>query len=600
MAERREIVFQDLGALCEPRRNISDLRELYKWNAVPYETAKYRGTMLTALQKARPEDVSLDPGLEGYYMIYVGLPVYDGNRMRMRLSGEDEWMLLAPSTQSGYPYHSVEESFWRVADMTGQKVFFGKHKAGRDHDAMLAWLRFVPMDEASVAAWKADMERKDTKRIYATNDMHYRLCTDCPDTLIDWRGVVKDYEDSDVEWLSVENILIFDGECTTGNEDNFAFCRTADELVQRRIKKYYTKEMLADLMQYGHRQGLKMCISLRMGAWGIEYRGDQMYFANQFKDAHPELRCVDRDGSPIDALSYAYPEVREYVIDQFVQMGELGCDAVEMIFVRGVPYVLFEKPVIDRFRAEYGEDPRKLPLDDERLNKVHCAIMTEFVRELRAALDAKRGKGKVGLHARVLYSLYDSRMVAVDAEEWAKEGLVTGVISYPQRVRELLDGDVWADKPGGEIDLRKYAKYVRESKVLPIMRKSNFNTIEPVADSRGVLRGPADQKERVAEFMRLEKEYGVKVYFEIMPRWMPTLEYKARALELYDAGAERISLWDTYGRVFSRSTWSMIRRLGHKDELPGYESGEGVYYSMQRLLKVGDKDVSRYVPAWGG
>ena len=42
--------------------------------------------------------------------------------MRMRLSGEDEWMLLAPSTQSGYPYHSVEESFWRVADMTGVKV----------------------------------------------------------------------------------------------------------------------------------------------------------------------------------------------------------------------------------------------------------------------------------------------------------------------------------------------------------------------------------------------------------------------------------------------------------------------------------------------
>ena len=100
MAERKEVVFSDLGVLCEPKRNISDVRELYKWNAVPYETAKYKGSMLTSLQKGRPEDVSMDPGLEGYYMIYVGLPVYDGNRMRMRLSGEDEWMLLSPSTSS--------------------------------------------------------------------------------------------------------------------------------------------------------------------------------------------------------------------------------------------------------------------------------------------------------------------------------------------------------------------------------------------------------------------------------------------------------------------------------------------------------------------
>jgi hypothetical protein len=556
--------------------------------------------MLTSLHKGRPEDVWLDPKLEGYYMIYVGLPRYYGNRLRMRLSGEDEWMLLEPASEAGYARHSVEESFWRVADMTGQKVFIGKHRHGMGKDAMLAWIRFVPMDDAAVAAWKADRERKDTKRIYATNDMHNRLFEDCPDNLIDWRGVVKDYEDSDVEWLSLEDIFIFDGECSTGNADNFAFCGPIDELVQRRIKRYYTREMLADLMRYGHKQGLKMCVSMRMGAWGIEYPYDQMYFINQFKDAHPELRCVDRDGSPIDALSYAFPEVREYVIDQFVQMGELGPDAVEMIFNRGVPYVLFEEPVVKLFRAEYGEDPRKLPLDDPRLNALHCKIMTDFVRELRAALDAKCGKGKVGIHARSLYSVYDTKYVAADLETWAKEGLITAIVSYPQRIRERLEGDIWVGEPGGEIDLKKYAKYVRESDENPILRRGDFNTLEPMADSRGVPRGPADQKERVAEFMKLEKEYGVKVYIEIMPRIMPTLEYKARALELYDAGAERISLWDTYCRVMSRGTWSMIRRLGHKDELPGFESGEGVYYSVHRLLKVGDKDVSRYIPAWGG
>ncbi len=594
------MMFTDLGALCEPRRNISDVREKYKWNSIPYATNRYKGTMLASMQWGRPADVSLDPGLTGYYMIYVGLPRYYGNRVRMRLSGEEEWMGLSPSSAAGYSQHSVEESLWRVADMTGQKVILGKYRVGEDCDAMLAWLRFVPMDDAAAAAWKAEFSRPETKRVYATDDMHNRLYSECPDTLAEWREVVKNYEDSDVEWLSLENCFIYEGECTTGNVDNFAFCRRGDYNVQSRIRDQYNNTMVSDLVRYGHEQGMKMCGSMRMGAWGMEFPYDQTYYVNMFKETHLNLRCVDRDGTPIDAMSYAYPEVQQYVIDKMVDMGRQGYDAVEMIFVRGVPYVLFEEPVIQRFRAEYGGDPRELPLDDERLNKLHCAIMTEFVRELRAALDAACGKGKVGLHARVLYSLYDSRMVALDVAEWAKEGLITGIISYPQRVHERLDGDVWADRPGGKIDLEKYSKYVLDSTVNPVMRRGDFNTIEPMADSRGVLQGPADQKERVQEFMRLERKYGVKVYFEILPRHMSTLEYKARMMELYEAGAERVSLWDTFGRVPDRATWSMIRRLGHKDELPGYDSGEGVYFSVHRLQTVGGQNVSRYVPAWGG
>ena len=596
MDNRGEVLFTDLGALCEPQAHISPLRERYKWCSVPYETADRKGTMLTAVQMARPEDVSLDPGLAGWYKIFLGLPAYYGGRLRLRLSGEEEWMLAGPAVQGGYGGHVVEEAFWRAADLTGQKLVIGKHRHGKDSDAMLAWVRFVPMSDDEVRAWQADLVRTDTKRIYATNDMHNRGGIDCPESLADWRGVVKDYEDSDVEWLSMENIFIFDG--SIGNPDNFAFCRPFDAIYARRFRDSYTPEVLRDLIAFGHRQGLKMCMSMRMGAWGMEYPYDQTYFVNRFKEAHPELRCIDRDGTPIDALSYAYPEVRRYVIEQFLSMADLGCDAVEMIFTRGVPYVLFEEPVLRRFREETGEDARTLPLDDPRLNALHCRIMTEFVKELRAALDARRGK--IGLHARINYSLYDSRYVALDAETWAREGLITAVISYPLRVRELLDGDVWAGAPGGQLDLKKYAQYVRTCPHSPVLREGSVNTFEPLPDSRGVPQGPADQAARVAELMRLEKDYGVRVYIEIMPRQMSAAEYQARALELYDAGAGGISLWDTYVRAPHRSTWTMVRRLGHKDELRGFDPGEGEWYSTHRLLKVGGQDVSRYVPAWGG
>ena len=100
--------------------------------------------------------------------------------------------------------------------------------------------------------------------------------------------------------------------------------------------------------------------------------------------------------------------------------------------------------------------------------------------------------------------------------------------------------------------------------------------------------------------MRLEREYGVRVYIEIMPRAMSAAEYKARALALYEAGCGGISLWDTYVRVPQRSTWSMVRRLGHRDELAGFDPGEGEWYSTHRLLKIGGQDVSRYEPSWGG
>ena len=408
----------------------------------------------------------------------------------------------------------------------------------------------------------------------------------------------KDYAQSDVEWFSMENIRIFDGEPATGNPDTQAFCSPHDYRVQTSLKRFFTPEMLSKVIAYGKEQGIKMCLSMRMGAWGFEYPDNQCYFDNTFIAAHPEFRCVDRDGSPIDAMSYIYPEVQEYILNEFTFMAQQGCDAVEMIYNRGVPYVLFEQPFVDLFQARYGEDPRYLPLDEERVTALRCEVMTGFVRRLRQRLDAIRPN--IGLHARVQYSMYDARHVALDLEAWARENLITAVISYPQRIREVLKGDVWQDSTHKKLDLEKYSRYVREAEESIIYRRQDFNTIPPMEDSQGILRGPADQAERVREFMELEKRYGVTIYIDIMPRSMSPEEYRQRALELYRAGCEHISLWDTYGRAPMKIDWSMLRRLGHKDELEHYDSGEGVYYRTCRTMRIADRDVSRYLPAWGG
>lgn len=605
MEQRTEQIFSDLGALCVPAAHISNTRDLTKWNAVPYETNDMTGSMLVSMSKGHPETVTLPLNLTGWYRIYVALGTYSHwmeqpNYVALKLTDDQAVMHLSLSPSQTPTYHSMEEAFWRCADLTGQSIEISKHPDTPSAISMLGWIRVVPMSEEEVAAHLADQARTDTKRIYATNDMHGMFCMYGLDEKEQWRTVVQEFADSDVEWFSMENITFFDGDISNGNVETFDYSSDTDYMVQTKLKPYFTMDMLSHVTQYGHSRGLKICESIRMGAWGLEFPDDQTYFANVFAVEHPELRCIDRDGLPIDALSYIYPEVQDYMLDQFTNMAKTGCDAVEMICNRGVPYVLFEPPFVEMFQARYGEDPRYLPLDDARVTELRCEVMTNFVRRLRARLDEVCPDRKIGLHARVLFSLWDSRHIGLDPETWAKEGLITAVLSYPQRIREILDGDVWQENCPDHLDLEKYTKYAREREDNLIYRKQDFNFMPPMADSHGVLRGPATQQERVDEFMRLEKEYGVPVYLEIMPRHMTTEEYKNRALELYNCGCNHISLWDTYSRVRGKAEWSMLRRMGHKDELPGFDSGEGTLYRQVRLLKVGGKDVGRYKPAWGG
>lgn len=206
---------------------------------------------------------------------------------------------------------------------------------------------------------------------------------------------------------------------------------------------------------------------------------------------------------------------------------------------------------------------------------------------LRSKIDQK-----IEIHAKVLFSLYDCRLVGLDMEAWAKQGLVQRIVSDERRIREILPEELLKDNI---IDLEKYKTYVRES-TEPVIRYDYDCIFEPLADSKGILRGPKDQKERISEFVELEK-YGVTVYIEIMPRAMTTDQIKEKALEIYEAGCDHIGLWDTYSRVNRKVEWNMWKKLGHKEELCGLNDK---FYRKIRLNRLGDKNVRTYKPMWGG
>lgn len=56
-------------------------------------------------------------------------------------------------------------------------------------------------------------------------------------------------------------------------------------------------------------------------------------------------------------MSYAYPDVRNNMISQLRETAVLGADGVAIIYVRNVPIVLYEQPIVGGFKAQYGEGP---------------------------------------------------------------------------------------------------------------------------------------------------------------------------------------------------------------------------------------------------
>ncbi len=297
-------------------------------------------------------------------------------------------------------------------------------------------------------------------------------------------------------------------------------------------------------------------------------------------------------------MSYMYPEVQAYVIDRLVEAIPTGCDAIQPLFSRGWPLILFEQPFVDLFLERYGEDPRELPLYEERVMALKCEIMTDFLRKLRARIDSVQGKKRVELHVKVINSVFDCKLVGLDVAAWAKEGLVDLIISDCRRVWEYLPKSVFKEQDKNKIDLRKYKEYAENSLegAVTYFYEAHF---PQVTATNGMLMGPENFGERIREFAELEKQYGMKCYIELMPRNLPPEKIKERALEMYQAGCEHIGLWDTYSRVCNKAQWNMWRRIGHKEELAEMDPYDEKLFRAVRLNKLGDKNVRSYKSVWG-
>ena len=560
--ERKELFVADLANVFEPKEHIeSQTMDNSKWCTFSYENPYTQGVALVSPRGKCPEDINYDPNLVGWYKIYVTVTEFYKPYIFIKLTSDKAYSQITT-------YHAgnekQEEFFWRCADMTNEAIWLTKKNTALNHSSVSA-LRFVPMNDDEVASYKAEIARTDTKKMYLHDPLTCQGWNTKEFTQADWEAVVENLRNADVEWFSAQ----------------FS-ANTLDH-----PKYTYVSEKAREL-------GIKYAVS------------SNMVMDDTFISSHPELRCIDRNGDHVQAVSYAYPEVRRTKIEEFIRAAKHGADAVEILANTGVAYVLFEKPVADAFFAKYGEYPFEYTLDDPKLRDIHSDIIAEFFSELRDALDNEFGKNKVQIHLRGFNSIEDCAYLGFDVYKLAGKGLINAVETHEKHFYEIVPEDIRKENDSTKIDIEKYNEYINRSDSLVLVQ--DYDCYRPSQNSRGEQAWPIDLVENVKQWSEFQTQTGVKVYHGIsyvldkgMVPYCNFLYMVQEALDvIYSNGGDGVAVFDAPKYYTVGAAWVLYSKAGHKAEINTTIKEHPYGYHECSMLSINGVYYNRYQPIWGG
>jgi len=449
---------------------------------------------------------------------------------------------------------NLEEMLWKVAKLDGQDIVIAQQLEGFRGDASLAYVRLIPLSESEVEAWQEDRAEPSHKRLIATNDAFGVFFRNRITTEEGIREQVEPYRDTDFKMLWWEIVSgMFGGWRDEGKlyadgvED---FPRPGDYYMAESMRILRSRGInpLKTAMDQAHEIGLEFHVSQRSEMFEMAPPYEEV-FSTDFRRDHPEWGLRDLDGTMVTGMSYAFPEVRRYLVGLLEQATSLGADGAVIIYPRSAPFTLYEEPFVEAFEKRHGVDPRKLEEEDDRVVDQRTEIMTQFMRELRAAMDrvGEKLERRLAVSAISFADASENRLAGLDLEGWIKEGLLDHLSPYP------------------------YGRAKTERKI-----ETDF-------------------------FRRITKGTACKLYPNVMPRHMPSAEYREKGKFYYDEGADGLLFWDTYQRHDASSQWETMRRMGHVEELlaAGDNNGEPEPKTIP-LLRLGGHHMHRYSPYRGG
>ncbi len=434
----KAVVLTDFSKAEPATALITGKREKGKWKLIPFATAEWKGTALSAYGGTAPPVVRLPLAERGWHAVYVGLATTSGgfniggNGIKARLSDEPVFKRMANNLALLENRRAVlQECYLTVAELTGQSLEISPLPG---LPANVCYVKLVPLTDAEVQKRKAKPAASATRTSIATFDGHSWIWPFRPTTAAELAEEFRGFEDTDIGkwWFQVtgadlvcypSKVGTYPGEGTTDFPSGAyaTYTRSLEALFKKGVNP------LKVAREAARAQGAEFHVMLRPGGW-VGSMPYEETFNSKFFYAHPEWRCVDRDGTPTFYMSYAFPEVRRQLLEIFRETLELQPEGVGFLFNRGMPLMLWEDAFSNRFRERFQADAREVAEDDPRIFALRAEIMTDFMTEVRALLDeTARAQGRKTPYKISLGTFAkeeDNVKWGLDLPTWIQRGLV--------------------------------------------------------------------------------------------------------------------------------------------------------------------------------
>ena len=524
---------------CFPSSAIAEKRNRKRWKKIKYETEKFSGTLLVACYGTHPPVLQLPVNAKGRYRIFVGLygehGFYAGIRVRLN---KDQCFRTLVSQKSVSKGDIIKEVFWKEADLTEETIHIAVQDR-KDTDKItsgIAYIRFLPAEK------NFSENRKPDVYLAAFNDAFSFIYYNRPTTKKQIQEQIEIFRDTPfkkIYWgiAAGDVATYFTGIGSRTNIDPDVYPRIGDRNYAESLRIFRQKNMdiLKIALEHAKRIGLEFHVYHRMAFVAGQPPWEEMMYSRFFHE-NQRFLCYDRDGMKISRLSYAYPEVQEHCIALYKEVASYGIDGINFAFHRGVPLVLFERPIVEGFRKKYGEDPRRIPAEDHRLFEFRSKIITDFMSKVKHEFP------DLEFSATVLINEANNRFYDLDIKDWIDRQIIDVLIPYPQD-RGLPHK--------GVIDMEYFSKL-----------------------TEGTLCQLCPELRAIRSWMTVEEHYyDLAGYF-----------YK------YDI--DGISFWDIESRVVNPEEWEIIKSLCWKKGLK-----KRIYAVKGNFRDVPLKTLNGYSPA---
>jgi hypothetical protein len=140
---------------------------------------------------------------------------------------------------------------------------------------------------------------------------------------------------------------------------------------------------------------------------------------------NPQFRIVNVQGELLWQLSYAHPEVRDFMLSVLEDAVACGVDGIHLQFLRHPPFFGVDKPLIAEYKKRYGSFDVNKDYMNEKWQKLQCEFMTDFISNIRQMLDKKGLKRNKKLTLSISFDFKKYYSQGLDVKKWVKSGWIS-------------------------------------------------------------------------------------------------------------------------------------------------------------------------------